>query len=63
MARQGPLPDLRLRAALQVVAYKGSADEREAVWRREMRGGRGGGTGGAHVVLTAYDFLMAKNDK
>jgi SNF2 family DNA or RNA helicase len=49
---------------LKVVAYKGAPDQREAVWERQMARGRGGGAGpGTHVVLTTYEYLMAKQDK
>ena len=48
----------------QAVSYKGDVEAREAVWTRQLRGGRGGGAGGgAHVVLCTYDSLMNKSDK
>ncbi|KAL4430828.1 hypothetical protein ABPG75_006084 [Micractinium tetrahymenae] len=50
--------------SLKVICYRGDPDAREEVWRRQMRGGRGGQAGpGTHVVLTTYDFLMSKTDR
>jgi SNF2 family DNA or RNA helicase len=50
--------------ALRVASYKGSPEQREAVWERQLRRGRGvGGEAGVRVVLTTYDFLMSKADK
>lgn len=50
--------------ALQVICYRGDPDARKAIWRRQMRGGRGGQAGpGTHVVLTTYDFLMSGADR
>ncbi|KAI3433655.1 hypothetical protein D9Q98_003464 [Chlorella vulgaris] len=49
---------------LKVVAYKGAPDQRKTVWECQMARGRGGGAGpGTHVVLTTYEYLMAKQDK
>ena len=54
-----------------MASYKGTAEQREAVWQRQVvpavkkgssGGGRDGGAG-LHVVLTTYDFLMSKADK
>ena len=53
--------------SLRVVAYRGTAPEREAVFARQMRGGarRGGGAAPPpfDVCLTSHDHLMGREDR
>ncbi|KAG2497935.1 hypothetical protein HYH03_004197 [Edaphochlamys debaryana] len=52
---------------LRVVAYRGSAEERERLWLEQVlgRGRPRPAEGGPrlHVLLTSYEFLMGKHDR